>query len=412
MFRADLHIHSRFSRATSKNLTIRNLASWAYIKGIHLLGTGDCTHTQWLNELKNSLTYNEHTGFYKLKSPLTKEDIYEHTAINVNTISFQPEFILQGEISCIYKKLGATRKNHNLVFFPDFQTTEIFNSQLAKKGNLESDGRPILGLDAKNLLEMVLEHKNSYLIPAHIWTPWFSLFGSKSGFDKIEDCFEELTTEIFALETGLSSDPPMNRLYSALDNFTLISNSDAHSSENLAREVNIFHNATTYQELFESLQRKNTNFYGTIEFFPQEGKYHADGHRECNICFTPNQSKEHNLICPVCHKPLTIGVQFRVEELADRKEPIKTREQFESLIPLKEILAQLLNVGIKSKKITEKYQNLIQNLGCELDILQTVDIENINKIDTKLGQAILKMRKNEVTCQSGYDGEYGHILIA
>ena len=393
MFRADLHIHSRFSRATAKNLTIRNLASWAYIKGIQLLGTGDCTHNVWLKELEEALTYNEHTGFYALKQPLTKEDIYTHTQIHVNTITFQPEFILQGEISCIYKKLGATRKNHNLIFFPNFETAKKFNTQLAKIGNLESDGRPILGLDAKNLLTMVLEHKNSYFIPAHIWTPWFSLFGSKSGFNSIEDCFEDLTNEIFALETGLSSDPPMNRLCSSLDRFTLISNSDAHSSENLAREVNIFHEKTNYQDMFASLQRKNTNFYGTIEFFPQEGKYHADGHRACNICFTPTQSKEHHLLCPVCHKPLTIGVQFRVEELADRKEPIKTQEQFESLIPLKEILAQLFNVGVKTKKVTEKYQHLIQNLGTELDILQIIPLEQIYALDEKLGNAILKIEK-------------------
>ncbi len=411
MFRADLHIHSRFSRATAKNLTIRNLASWAYIKGIHLLGTGDCTHSTWLKELEDALMYNEHTGFYTLKQPLTKEDILFHTHIPVHTITFQPEFILQGEISCIYKKLGATRKNHNLVFFPNFEIAKKFNSKLAKIGNLESDGRPILGLDAKNLLAMVLEYQDSFFIPAHIWTPWFSLFGSKSGFNSIEDCFEDLTAEIFALETGLSSDPPMNRLCSSLDRFVLISNSDAHSSENLAREVNIFHEKTNYNDLFASLQRKNTNFYGTVEFFPEEGKYHADGHRACNVCFTPTQSKEHNLLCPVCHKPLTIGVQFRVEELADRKEPIKTQEQFESLIPLKEILAQCLKVGIKTKKVTEKYQFLIQNLGAELDILQLVPLEQINALDEQLGHAIYKMRKNDVTCQSGYDGEYGQILI-
>lgn len=289
MFRADLHIHSRFSRATSKNLTLRNLASYAYIKGIHLIGTGDITHPIWLQEIADELVYNEQTGFYQLKNPLHPHDILMQTNIHLETVSYNPQFILQGEISCIYKKQGATRKNHQLIFVPHIEAAKKLNARLAQIGNLSADGRPILGLDAKILLEILLtasDAKNpNYLIPAHIWTPWFSVFGSKSGFNRLEDCFEELTTEIFALETGLSSNPPMNRLWSALDSYTLISNSDAHSGENLGREVNIFHSAPTYQSLFDALKKKNDLFSGTVEFYPEEGKYFADGHRNCNICF-------------------------------------------------------------------------------------------------------------------------------
>ncbi len=242
-------------------------------------------------------------------------------------------------------------KNHQLIYVPDIETAKKINAKLARIGNLSADGRPMLGLDAKILLEYVLEEKHSYLIPAHIWTPWFSIFGSKSGFNTLEECFEDLTEEIFALETGLSSNPPMNRLCSALDRYVLISNSDAHSGENLGREVNIFHSVPTYQSLFESLRRKNTFFYGTVEFYPEEGKYFADGHRNCDICFLPEESEKHKNICPVCGKPLTIGVLNRVMELADRKTPLTAKEQFESCVPLKEILAELHQTGAKSKKI-------------------------------------------------------------
>lgn len=413
MFRADLHIHSRFSRATSKNLTLRNLASYAFIKGIHLIGTGDCTHPKWLEEIADELVYNEQTGFYQLKNPLTPQDILTQTNIRVETVSFQPQFILQGEISCIYKKDGATRKNHQLIFVPHLEAAQKLNAKLAKIGNLAADGRPILGLDTKKLLEIVLETSSAalpnYLIPAHIWTPWFSIFGSKSGFNRLEDCFEDLSAEIFALETGLSSDPPMNRLWSALDTYTLISNSDAHSGENLGREVNIFHAAPTYQSLFDALKNKNDLFYGTVEFYPEEGKYFADGHRNCNICFLPKESRVHRNICPVCGKPLTIGVLNRVEELADRKEPLLTQKQFESCIPLKEILSELYGVGVKSKQIHREYEKLIKLYGSELDILQNLPIKFIAETNAVLAGAVGKLRSNNIQKIYGFDGEYGKI---
>lgn len=411
MLRADLHIHSRFSRATSKNLTVRNLACHAAVKGIHLIGTGDCTHPAWLAELENELVYNDSNGFYCLKKPLDAEDIFMECGLRLDHVPLQPQFILQGEVSCIYKKKGAVRKNHQLVYFPDFETAKKFNARLAEIGNITADGRPMLGLDAKNLFDMVLQENDSYLIPAHIWTPWFSVFGSKSGFDSLEECFEDLTPELFALETGLSSDPPMNRLLSSLDRFVLISNSDAHSGENLGREANIFHDLPDYQALFDALKRRNDLFYGTVEFYPEEGKYFADGHRACSVCFAPEETKERKGLCPVCQKALTVGVLYRVKELADRKTPAPSREQFESCIPLKEILAELHGIGAKSKKIHAYYENLIKIHHCELEILQNVPIDILAETDQKLAQAVLCMRKGQVKKQCGYDGEYGKISI-
>ncbi len=414
MFRADLHIHSRFSRATSKNLTLRNLASFACIKGIQILGTGDITHPKWLEEISDQLHYNEHTGFYQLKNPVTPRDILEQTNIHADEVRFQPQFILQGEVSCIYKKNGVTRKNHQIIFVPTIDAAKKINAKLAKIGNLTADGRPVLGLDAKILLEIILsaaQHSElqNYLIPAHIWTPWFSVFGSKSGFNSLEECFEDLTPEIFALETGLSSDPPMNRLWSHLDSCTLISNSDAHSGENLGREVNIFHAAPTYQSLFDAFKKKNNLFYGTVEFYPEEGKYFADGHRNCNIYFLPEESKKLHNICPVCGKPLTIGVLNRVKELADREIPLLTKQQFESCIPLKEILSELLQRGVKSKQIHAHYEKLINLLGSELDILQNVPIQQIAEINVPLAKAVHATRAKSVQKIYGYDGEYGKI---
>lgn len=416
MFRADLHIHSRFSRATSKNLTLRSIASYAYIKGIQLVGTGDITHPKWLEEISDELIYNDQTGFYQLKNPLTPQDILAQTNIHINEVSFQPQFILQGEISCIYKKNGATRKNHQLIFAPTIDEAKKLNAKLSQIGNLAADGRPILGLDAKILLELVLDSAQNfdlqnYLIPAHIWTPWFSIFGSKSGFNSLEDCFEDLSEEIFALETGLSSDPTMNRLWSALDNCTLISNSDAHSGENLGREVNIFHSAPTYQSLFDALKNKNDLLYGTVEFYPEEGKYFADGHRNCNICLLPGESRKYQNICPVCGKPLTIGVLNRVEELSDREKPRITNKQFESCIPLKEILSEIYHLGVKSKQMHAHYEKLINLLGSELDILQNVPIQQIAEANASLAKAIQAMRANSIQKICGYDGSYGKIKI-
>lgn len=411
MFRADLHIHSRYSRATSKNLTVRCLAAFAAVKGIHLLGTGDCTHPLWLQELENELCRDEATGFYRLKNPLTPQDIDLYANIDAQSVPFQPLFVLQGEISCIYRKNGGVRKNHQLVYMPDFETAKKFNAKLALVGSLTADGRPMLGLDARTLLAWILEEKNCHLIPAHIWTPWFSVFGSKSGFDSLEECFGDLTGELFALETGLSSDPAMNRCWSALDRYTLISNSDAHSGDNLGREVNIFHSALSYAALFDALRRKNSLFYGTVEFYPEEGKYFADGHRTCNVCLNPEETAKLRGICPVCGKALTVGVHYRTAQLADRKTPLPAKEQTEYCIPLKELLAECCGVGAKSKKVHRIYENLIKLLGPELEILQNVPIPSIAEQDAKLAEAVMHMRTNKVRKIPGFDGEYGIIRI-
>lgn len=423
MLRADLHIHSRYSRATSKKLTLRNLASWAVLKGIDLVATGDISHPKWREELQSQLRYNGNTGFYNLKTPLSQEEIFQETGFYPpKSIDFDrhdfPCFILQAEISCIYKKKDKTRKIHALVYLPDFEEANAWSKELEAIGNIHADGRPILGIDVKELLEITLKYENAHLIPAHIWTPWFSLFGSRSGFDSISECFEDLSPHIFALETGLSSDPPMNRLWSELDRCTLISNSDAHSGEKLGREANIFHDGTSYTDLFQALMRKNNNFYGTIEFFPEEGKYFFDGHRNCNIFFDPVKSREHNNRCPVCKKELTLGVLNRVKSLANQASSSISSEQFEFIVPLGEILAQLLQCGVQTKKVRKYLQSCYHDLGNELDILQTIPIEMISAFSTdrdfshNLAFMIQQMRNQKIEKAEGYDGKYGKISIS
>ena len=326
-FVVDFHIHSPYSRATSSKLIPENLDYWAKIKGIDVMGTGDCLHPQWLKELKTKLEPGKN-GLFKLK----KEFLIPGLSHQTESISF----LLTTEISTIYKKLGRVRKVHQVLVFPSFEVAENFAAVLGKIGNLVSDGRPILGLDSKHLLEMLLEASpDAYFIPAHIWTPWFSLFGANSGFDSIKDCFEDLTSHIFALETGLSSDPAMNRLVSELDNFRLVSNSDAHSLENIGREANLFETDLTYEGILNAL-KLDQGFLGTIEFFPEEGKYHYDGHRNCNVVFNPLESIEHENLCPVCLKPVTKGVMHRVAELADRAEQEINygKQSYQTITPL------------------------------------------------------------------------------
>ena len=281
MFRADLHIHSRFSRATSSRLTLPHLAAWAGAKGIDVLATGDFTHPVWRQELRDSLEMDEDSGLLRLKRPLNGDDVTREIPHLAGLAPREPKFMLEAEISSIYKKNGAVRKIHSLVYMPDFESADRLCEKLEAIGNLKSDGRPILGLDVKDLLAMVLEIPRAYMIPAHIWTPWFALFGSKSGFDSLEECFEDLTPHIFAAETGLSSDPDMNRCWSSLDHLLMVSSSDAHSGENLAREATLFEGDATYDGIFDALHKKEgaTRYAGTLEFFPEEGKYHLDGHR-------------------------------------------------------------------------------------------------------------------------------------
>ena len=416
-FRADLHIHSRYSRATSKKLTPYNLAAWARVKGLDVLGTGDFTHSGWRNELREALVFDEASGLYQLREPKAADaELPEYGPYPKANAT---RFILQGEISSIYKRGGSVRKVHNLVFMPDFETAERFCSRLAQAGNLESDGRPILGLDSRNLLEMVLEaDPRAFLIPAHIWTPWFSLFGSKSGFNSVEECYRDLSGEIFAMETGLSSDPEMNRLWSGLDAYKLVSNSDAHSGENLGREANLFSGAISYDGMFLALKSPEgcapteTLFEGTLEFFPEEGKYHLDGHRKCDVVLDPHATRELGGICPVCHKPLTVGVLYRVLELADREVPVYRKdESFTSLIPLSELLSEIIDSGAKSKKVIDQYGRVIARFGSELDILQNVSVEDLVRYLPPLGEAVARMRKGKVVREGGYDGEYGTVRV-
>jgi len=405
-FLADFHIHSHYSRATSRDLDPEHLAVWAKKKGIAVVGTGDFTHPGWVKELKEKLIQAE-PGLYQLKHELESQARKEVP----NSCLITTRFVLSGEISCIYKRGGKTRKVHHLILLPDFQCVERLNQRLDRIGNIKSDGRPILGLDSRDLLEIVLEtSERALFIPAHVWTPWFSLFGSKSGFDAIEECFEDLTSHIHALETGLSSDPPMNRLLSALDRFLLVSNSDAHSPSKLGREANIFDTALDYDHMKEAMT-SHRGFEGTVEFFPEEGKYHFDGHRKCSVRLDPMETKKHQGICPVCGKPLTIGVFNRVEELADRETP-RISKAFFSLIPLAEILSEIYDCGPSTKKVTAVYEDLLERMGPELYILLDAPLSDIRtQGGILLAKAIERMRRSRVIKEGGYDGEYGVIRL-
>ncbi|MBN2032121.1 MAG: hypothetical protein JW836_02510 [Deltaproteobacteria bacterium] len=405
-FIADLHIHSHFSRATSQDLVPEMLSVWAQKKGVKVIGTGDFTHPGWLEELREKLVESER-GFYRLRPDLEKA----LEALVPPSCRSATRYIPSGEISCIYKRAGKTRKVHNLVLMPDFEAVAKLNDRLSRIGNLRSDGRPILSLDSRDLLEIVLEISDrSFFIPAHIWTPWFSLFGSKSGFDTIVECFGDLTDHIYALETGLSSDPFMNRRLSALDPYLLVSNSDAHSPAKLGREANLFETEMDYDRLLQAMKHK-AGFEGTIEFFPEEGKYHLDGHRKCRTRLYPEQTGKRKGLCPVCGKPLTVGVLHRVYELSDRKIPCGA-SPFWSLIPLLEILSEVLDCGPSSKKAVALYEDLLARLGPEIEILMRTSLDDINRAGGPvLAEAVLRMRENRVYKEEGYDGEYGVIRL-
>ena len=405
MFFADLHIHSKYSRATSKNCNLEELAFWAQRKGLSVIGTGDFTHPAWFEEIKEKLV-PEGNGAFRLKPEIEKEILKNGEPVR---------FLLSVEISTIYKKWDKTRKVHHVIMAPDIETAGRFRDRLGAIGNIVSDGRPILGLDSRDLLEVALESgEGACLIPAHIWTPWFSVLGSKSGFDCIEDCYGDLAEHIFAVETGLSSDPEMNWRVSKLDKFRLVSNSDAHSPAKLAREATVFDTAPDYFSIINAL-KSGEGYVGTVEFFPEEGKYHEDGHRKCNVCLNPEDTKRLGGICPVCGKPLTIGVLNRVCELADRPAGNlvvpKTAGKVFSLVPLPEILSEILQVGVSSKSVTLEYEKLIHKFGSEFSILRDVPIEDISKDSPLLGEGIQRLREGRVIKQAGYDGEYGVIRL-
>ncbi len=408
MFIADFHIHSKYSRATSRECVPETLALWARRKGVNVLGTGDFTHPRWREELKEKLIPTG-DGLYRLKDGYRLAD-------EVAGAAFQPQFIVSGEISSIYKKNGRVRKVHNLILLPGLEQADLIACLLEAIGNLRSDGRPILGLDSRDLLEIVLDAcPEAIFIPAHIWTPHFSLFGAYSGFDDIRECFGDLTGHIAALETGLSSDPSMNWRLSALDNYTLVSNSDAHSPANLAREANIFACELSYPAMRQALRNRHTNeFFGTIEFFPEEGKYHYDGHRDCKVCWPPTATKAAGGVCPVCGGRLTVGVLHRVEALADRDEgfvPTAARH-FESLVPLPEIIASATGSATAGAKAMQKYDNLLRNLGPELHILREAPLADIELVaGAAIAEGVRRLRSGQVDIQPGFDGEYGKVKV-
>ena len=403
---ADLHIHSRFSMATSKEGTPENLDFWARKKGISLIGTGDFTHPVWREELKERLV-SEGNGLYRLRDAYVKEESRKFPGEGTR-------FVVSGEISSIYKKNGKTRKVHNVILLPSLEAADAMAQRLEKIGNIHSDGRPILGLDSHDLLEMMLDvGPEGILIPAHIWTPHFSVLGAKSGFDSVEECFEELAPYIHALETGLSSDPAMNWRISKLDRYQLVSNSDAHSPSKLGREANLLDIDCSYEGLYRAIQT-GEGLEGTVEFFPEEGKYHFDGHRKCGVSLSPVEAERLGGICPVCGKKLTMGVDHRVEQLADRAEGFvkKDGKKYESLVPLPEVISACMGYSTASKKVQGCFEQMIQTLGTEFDILRNVPSEDIKSCaGERIAEGIENVRTGNVKRIPGYDGEYGKIEL-
>lgn len=403
---ADLHIHSRFSMATSKEGTPENLDFWARKKGISLIGTGDFTHPVWREELKERLV-SEGNGLYRLRDEYVKEESRKFPGEGTH-------FVVSGEISSIYKKNGKTRKVHNVILLPGLEAADAMAQRLEKIGNIHSDGRPILGLDSHDLLEMMLDVcPEGILIPAHIWTPHFSVLGAKSGFDSVEECFEELAPYIHALETGLSSDPAMNWRISKLDRYQLVSNSDAHSPSKLGREANLLDIDCSYEGLYRAIQT-GEGLEGTVEFFPEEGKYHFDGHRKCGVSLSPVEAERLGGICPVCGKKLTMGVDHRVEQLADRAEGFvkKDGKKYESLVPLPEVISTCMGYSAASKKVQGCFEQMIQTLGTEFDILRNVPSEDIKSCaGERIAEGIENVRTGNVKRIPGYDGEYGKIEL-
>jgi uncharacterized protein (TIGR00375 family) len=410
-FIADLHIHSHYSVATSKAMEPESLHRWAQLKGITVVATGDCTHPGWLEELQEKLQPAE-PGLYQLKADLaTSVD-----ATVPNLCRAPVRFLLSAEVSSIYKKNGRTRKVHNLIFLPNMDAARRLQAALARIGNIQSDGRPILGLDAKELLKIVKKTSDeAVLVPAHAWTPHFSVLGAKSGFDSLEECFEELTPLVPAIETGLSSDPPMNWRLSSLDGLQLISNSDAHSPAKLMREANLFDTDLSYAAIMRAIYEPDSpEFLGTLEFYPEEGKYHYDGHRPCGVRFSPADTRRNDGRCPECNRKVTVGVMHRVEKLADhppgRRSP--GARPFKSIIPLIEIIAEVEQVGTNSKRVTGAYLDLLSRLGNEYHVLVEAELESICRSGSDLlGEAISRVRSGQVGIQPGYDGVFGTIRV-
>lgn len=393
-FIADFHLHSRYSRACSKDLTVKELAKWAKLKGIGVLGTGDFTHPLWLEELKSAFREDG-------------DGLYEAHGV---------KFLLTAEVNTLFYKHGRAHQIHHLLFVPSLEVAQRVNQELESFGSLSLDGRPTLRMDAWRLVDVLLGiEPRSLLVPAHAWTPWFAVFGSIAGFDTLEECFEHQTKNIFALETGLSSDPAMNWRLKALDRYTLISNSDAHSARKLGREANVFNCDITYETIIGALKAKDrTKLLSTIEFFPEEGKYHLDGHRTCHIRWAPQETRRHGLRCSVCGRKVTIGVMHRVDVLADRPEGARPENviPFTRLVPLEEIIAEALGMNTGTQAVEREYQQLVYKCGTEFDTLLSVSEEALRKATSaRIAEGILRVRQGNVAVEPGYDGEFGTVQI-
>ncbi len=410
-FTADLHIHSHYSRATAKNLDLEHLYLWCQLKGVHIVGTGDFVHPAWLKELEEKLEPAEE-GLFKLRAKFAKPmDAQVPPACRG-----QVRFLLTVEISNIYKRLDKVRKVHNLIWSPSFEAAKKIQAKLGAIGNIKSDGRPILGLDSRDLLEITLEADPMNLfVPAHIWTPWFSALGSMGGFDRIEDCFVDLTDHIYAVETGLSSDPVMNWRLKQLDRFVLVSNSDAHSPSKVGREANLFDTEFSYRGIYNALKDpKDKGLVSTQEFFPEEGKYHYDGHRACQTRLHPRETIKNKGLCPVCGKGVTVGVMARVEELADRPEGEKSPRSrpYKNLITLPQLIGEAKDVGPAAKAVEQVFHNMLATIGNECHILCDAPLEQIKKsAGDVIAEGVSRMREGKVDIAAGYDGEYGTIKI-
>ena len=425
-FIADFHLHSKYSRATSKEMDLENMEKWARIKGVKVIGTGDFTHPLWFRELREKLEEAE-PGLFRLRNAKKelarlKNGFDFSGGVGFGKKDDEVRYLLTSEISCIYSKNDRTRKVHVLVLAPSLEAVEKINTHLGWIGNLKADGRPILGLDAKELAKIVLKISNKCLvIPAHAWTPHFSVFGSESGFDSLEECFEEYADRIYAVETGLSSDPAMNWRWSALDKVTLISNSNAHSPAKIGREANVFEGSRLdYMAIIEAIKkgaeekRTTLSLVETLEFFPEEGKYHYDGHRDCKKSLKPEETLVQKGLCPACRKPVTVGVLNRVTKLADRPEGDRPERivPFRSLISLEGIIANAFGVGVNTKKVRKEYEGLINHFGNELKILMDVAVKEIEGVSlAEIAEGIRRVREGKVRINPGYDGEYGEINI-
>ncbi|MEM0201334.1 MAG: endonuclease Q family protein [Candidatus Micrarchaeaceae archaeon] len=402
----DLHTHSKYAGACSENLTLENINKTCIEKGINLISTGDFTHPLWLKEIKEKLKDNEN-GIFSLKNQSSTMFILGTEVCTV--------FDEKGLSKNIFSRLPGIKKVHNCILAPNLEVIELINIELSNYGNLSLDGRPLLSISTPELVEKLIEiDKNIFIFPAHAWTPWFGVFGSVSGFDSIKEAYQDQEKHIYALETGLSSDPSMNWRVSSNDKYTLLSGSDAHSPQKLGREavvLNLNNNKLSYKNIIDSIKSKSISY--TIEFFPEEGKYHLDGHRNCNVSLTPSEAKKFNYLCPKCRKKLTLGVLNRVEELADRDENyvLKGAPSFIKTVPLIEVISHIYSKGVNTKAVIQSYLKLLNAFGTEFNILINADINKINNIDPELSKAIDYIRSGKIKIKPGYDGVFGVIDI-